>query len=243
MILAILWGVPCRAQFTLPGVEEFDVTAADITVAVGQSFSLPIMIETDDPVTWLGLFVNNDPSQCEPTIFEPGAGVLGYEAQHGSVPCDVGISPDHVFISMGGFFPPYDSDVYGSELIVLEYQITAAEPGTTTVEILDAYTMLPAATVTVTIVDEASRFVRGDLDGDSSCTVADVINLLQLTFVAGETTDCWDSADVDDNGSIDIADTVRLLQELFGEPSTLMEPCNLDETSDTLPECERTDCT
>lgn len=243
LIVVTLWGAPGLAQgIPFPGSDGYDFSAQDVTVGMGESFSLPILIETTAPVTNLGLYATNDPGRCAPTTFQPGAGVLAYEAEHGSIPCDVGISPDHVFVAMGFYGMPYESDVYGAELFILTYQVTATQPGTTTIELLNAYTMLPEATVTVTIVDAPTEFVRGDLDGDGTCSIADAVNVLQLAFVPGHTTDCWDSADVDDSGAVDLTDAVRLLQMLFVEPGAMPESCGLDGSADSLPDCQRDNC-
>ena len=241
LTLGLSFGTSVRAQ--LPGQAEFDVVADDMTVEVGEAFTLPIHVVTDTPTGWLALYITNDAGVCQPIAFEPGAGPIQYEATHGAFPCDVGILPDHVFVSMQFLPIPYDSQVYGTEFVRLDYQGTATQPGTTTIEILDAYTFAPKATVAVTVVPEPVEFVRGDVDGDGLCTIGDAIGVLELVFLPGGGTDCWDAADVEDDGALNIADAIRLLQTLFVEPGGAPETCAIDETSDALPACERDTCT
>ena len=89
------------------------------------------------------------------------------------------------------------------------------------------------------------EFVRGDINRDGGCDIADAIKLLEFLFVDGACS-CMDACDCNDDGAVDIADAICKLSFLFsgGPPPPAPYPgCGLDPTPDNLdclsfPPCE-----
>ncbi|OUU25732.1 MAG: hypothetical protein CBC13_01625 [Planctomycetia bacterium TMED53] len=59
-----------------------------------------------------------------------------------------------------------------------------------------------------------ASFIRGDVNGDQSTNISDVIGTLQYLF-AGVNLDCLESANCNGDGSLDLSDAVYLLLYLF----------------------------
>ena len=242
--VVLMSGAPLLAQvgpFGIPGTGDYTVSADPVNVKVGETFTVPVHIDTASPVTWFGLFITSEFAVCNPIGFLLGAGAEAYEAANGPFPCDVGISPGQIFLNMTFFATPYDSAVYGTEIALLEFEVTATAAATSSIEILDAFTMLPELSVPVTVGDVEPEFLRGDANGDGACSLPDAIKILNLLFTPGETSDCWDSADVEDDGQLTIGDAIRMLQFLFVDPTGMPIGCSLDATVDGLT-CDRDSC-
>jgi hypothetical protein len=64
-------------------------------------------------------------------------------------------------------------------------------------------------------VAEATRFRRGDSNGDETVNIADSQHLLNFLFLGGPQSPCEDAADANDDGRLNIADAQYLLNSLF----------------------------
>jgi len=83
---------------------------------------------------------------------------------------------------------------------------------------------------------QGPRFVRGDVNQDSSIDLADAIGTLKYIF-ANASVACLDAADVNEDDNVDIGDAVYLLAHLFvqGPPPAPPHPaCGPDPTIDAL---------
>jgi hypothetical protein len=67
----------------------------------------------------------------------------------------------------------------------------------------------------VTKLSWTPDYLCGDADGDGSITIADVVFLINYTFMGGAAPQPLSLADVDCSGSINIADIVRLINYIF----------------------------
>ncbi len=96
------------------------------------------------------------------------------------------------------------------------------------------------------IPDECTMFVRGDVNADGNCDIADAINLLQCVFLGAGYCPCDDASDVNDDGVINVADVIYKLNYILsgGPPPPAPFPdCGIDPTPDLLgclsyPPCE-----
>ena len=71
---------------------------------------------------------------------------------------------------------------------------------------------------------DACAFTRGDVNGDGTVGIADVLVTLGHLF-SGGTVVCPDAADTDDDETLDLGDATRLLGFLFtGRPRALPHP-------------------
>lgn len=98
-------------------------------------------------------------------------------------------------------------------------------------EVEDLYTGKVKARLT------ASRFQRGDVNGDGSLNITDPISTLAHLFQGASAPSCLDAADADDNGAIQITDAILTLSHLFLGGPALPEPfgsCGADGTADDL---------
>ena len=87
--------------------------------------------------------------------------------------------------------------------------------------------------------EEATQFIRGDVNGDGGVDIGDAIATLDYLFTGG-CINCDDAADSNDDGAIDVADGIQILGYLFSGTGDLPAPfptCGTDPTPDTL-ECE-----
>jgi hypothetical protein len=90
----------------------------------------------------------------------------------------------------------------------------------------------------------ASKFRRGDVNGDGEIDIADSIHLLYHLFAESTRPGCLDAADLDDGGTLDLSDAIYGLVHLFlgGLPPRPPHPdCGFDSTIDDLT-CEVTRC-
>jgi predicted outer membrane repeat protein len=87
-----------------------------------------------------------------------------------------------------------------------------------------------------------SVFIRGDVNGDATLTIADPVFFLQYFFLGGPPPACLDAADVDDSGALSIVDPILSLTFQFLGGVTLPPPlsCGNDPTFDDL-DCEAHD--
>jgi len=84
----------------------------------------------------------------------------------------------------------------------------------------------------------APQFARGDVTGDGSLNIGDVISILSVLFISGSL-DCVDAGDTNDSGIVDLADPITLLDYLFGSGSGTPLPgpflaCGEDPPPDAL---------
>ena len=111
---------------------------------------------------------------------------------------------------------------------------------------IEAFGPVATGQATITVAEGGiappKEFVRGDINDDGACNIADPVMLLVHLFDGGDAPNCFDSADVDDNGSVNLADVVNLLSGVFGTGFEMDETCKEDLSDDTLGSCERANC-
>ncbi len=154
--------------------------------------------------------------------------------------CDIFIYPNGLQAVMI-FQPPLSTDLFGDELLLVQYRVLTDEPGTTTLILDPQNDQIVTSTVTVGPV-QAALFHRGDVDGNGECGLIDALNILTFLFAAGDPLQCHDAADVDDNGALAIGDAMFLLNFLFANGNPVDTTCGADPTPDNLPECSRPSC-
>jgi len=97
-------------------------------------------------------------------------------------------------------------------------------------------------TFTVEIIEGQQAFIRGNFNGDPDIDIADAIGMLRWLFGGAAEPDCEDSSDANDDGALDIGDSTYLLLYFFrggaNPPAPFLPTCGLDETEDTLSDCE-----
>jgi len=88
----------------------------------------------------------------------------------------------------------------------------------------------------VTVLQQKTRFVRGDANDDGRINIADPISVLGFLFGGEAEPPCGDAADANDDGKIDIADPIKILGYLFGGEGPLPVPnaCGVDPTWDKI---------
>lgn len=94
-----------------------------------------------------------------------------------------------------------------------------------------------ASCVKETKVDSGPIFRRGEIDGNASVTIGDLISFLNYFFARGRSPRCLSSADANDDGRLDVVDGITILLHLFGGVSALPAPfaqCGIDPTPDEL---------
>lgn len=89
-------------------------------------------------------------------------------------------------------------------------------------------------------------FLRGDVGGDGTLQIDDVITLLGYLFQPGAPLlGCLDAGDFDDDGIVVIGDVVQLLAYLFQAAPGPAEPfpnCGVDPSLDSLSRCSPAGC-
>jgi hypothetical protein len=84
-------------------------------------------------------------------------------------------------------------------------------------------------------------FRRGDVDGNGTVELTDVINLLNFLYLGGSAPSCPDAADEDDSGVLELTDVINILGFLYlgGAEPAAPGPfsCGSDPTGDTLGPC------
>lgn len=222
----------------LPG--DWTVSVADVTAPLGGTFEIPVQVETNMETPFLAINSFNDPTQVLFSGWSFGSGLQAYIDQNGMPPsCDTFINPDGSGAMIAMFLiVPYDSSVYGTEFIKIEYDVVATQVGSTLIGFDSGSN---SANSEVTIVDE-EPFIRGDVNLDTSCNVVDVVKILGFLFANEDAPVCMDAADFDNDGAVNLSDPVLLLNSLFfgGEP--LDEQCQMDTGADTLPNCLVSGC-
>ena len=225
---------------------ELIAEVPDLTVAPGTMFEVPVLVNDPTPLMGCVATLNTDPSGVQFLSGTQGEGLLAYLDANGEPPqCD--IMTDQAS-GMGFLFfgIPYDATVYGPELLVFT-AIAPATPGTYTIDyMIEAFGPLATGQATITVqdgsIDPPKEFVRGDINDDGACNIADPVMLLVHLFDGGEEPNCFDSADVDDDGVVNLADVVNLLSGVFGTGFEMDETCKEDLSDDSLGTCDRSNC-
>jgi hypothetical protein len=78
----------------------------------------------------------------------------------------------------------------------------------------------------------APEYVCGDIDGNQSVNVSDIVTLISYVFADGPPPDPPAAGDVDCSGTINVADVVTLISYIFAEDTL---PCDPD--ADGVPDC------
>ncbi len=168
-------------------------------------FSLGLDTSTTGPFGQLIVgFASLNPGVCEIADIQIGSGLLNYIAENEEPPaCDIVIYPPVPGSPAGAVTKlfldvPYDSQVYGSEYLIVEFDVTASEPSQTTIQLFgeEEYEEGPEGELIVLPTD---------------CDSDDVIALPPVTFLRG---------DANSDSTIDISDPVRILLYLFSRRSS-----------------------
>lgn len=81
------------------------------------------------------------------------------------------------------------------------------------------------------------EILRGDVNGDGSVNVTDVISLSNYLFQGGTAPPCMDAADVNDDGVVNVSDISYLTMFLYQSgpwPPSAYPTCDEDPTEDSL---------
>ena len=257
LAIGLAVGSTAQAQFTggaaggntglPPSGGEINATIPDVTVPPSSPFELQLLLDDPTPIPGFMFVADTDPMFVQFLSVTQGDGTLEYLNVNGQPPqCDLIADPMSVFgFMMYGI--PYESSVYGTELLV----ITAVSPpleGTYTINFMFEAMGMGSASgeVTITVGEtappEEDKFERGDVNNDGACNLGDPIALLGHLFAGGAAPNCYDAADVDDDGNVGIADAVNLLAAVFGTGFEMDETCKADLTEDDLGACDRGSC-
>ncbi len=217
----------------------------DVTVAPNTMFQLVVEVTDPNPIQGIIAMLNTDPSQVQLLSGTQGQGVLDYLTANGEPPqCDIIVDPGSMF-GLIFFGVPYETAVFGTEILVIT-AMSPATPGSYSVTyMLDNFGAIADGIATVTVTDgnvAPKELVRGDVNDDGTCNISDPINLLGYLFAAGDVPNCLDSGDIDDNGVVGIGDAINLLSGIFGTGFIMDEACQADATDDNLGACDRADC-
>jgi hypothetical protein len=91
---------------------------------------------------------------------------------------------------------------------------------------------------TVTFVETAPTFRRGDSNSDGRVDISDAIRIFMYLFLGGAEPTCFDAADTNDDGRADLSDGVRILLDFFLPGTAISAPgpfeCGPDPTGDSL---------
>ncbi len=122
--------------------------------------------------------------------------------------------------------------------VQLAFADNVGTPAIATVIVPCSCSIAPAVQLPATItLTERIPFVRGDVNGDDSVNMADVVWNLKELFTNGPETPCEDAADVDGDGVRTIGDSIYLLHYLFRNdmvPAPPFPGCGLDSGGDGL---------
>ncbi len=231
---------------------EVVVSIHDLSSTNGKvGFSLGLDTSTTGPFRKLIVgFASLNPGVCEIAEVQLGSGLLTYIAENNVPPaCDIVIFPPAPGFPSGAVTKlfldvPYDSQVYGSEYLIVEFDVTTSEPSPTTIQLFgeEEFERDPQGQLIVLPSDcefanvkalPPTTFLRGDANSDSLVDISDPVKIL-LHLFAGRALDCEDAADVNDGGSINIADAIILLNALFTYGQTPSPVCEVDEIADDL---------
>ena len=90
---------------------------------------------------------------------------------------------------------------------------------------------------------DATRFVRGDVNTDGSVDISDGVSTLLFLFGGGEAPSCRDAADSNDTATIDVSDAIYLFNYLFKAgppPPAPFTTCGV--TPDSMLPCDNSVC-
>jgi hypothetical protein len=93
-----------------------------------------------------------------------------------------------------------------------------ADTGTLTYSVLVKDSSSPQKNNTKTLtlkVNSGTPFIRGDANGDSKVTVADVVNMINYLYKGGPAPSPLEKADTNCDGSVNVADVIYLINYLF----------------------------
>ncbi len=225
---------------------------------VGQQFERRLQLYSEKPLEVFALRIETAPALVRLRSWSFGEGIERHIALHGAPPvCDIIVYPDgsRMFAVMV-MDPPFSSEEYGSECLVLQFAVEAESPGTTCIlysgdtpdyepgdDLLTVISrMRPERRCAPVFIAGAPPIRRGDVDGDARSNITDAIRILRYLFAGGEEPDCADAADLNDDGRVDMVDSVALLRALFHAIEPPWPECSADRTRDSLPSCGRPSC-
>ncbi len=99
--------------------------------------------------------------------------------------------------------------------------------------------LMEGVTYAVTLIRDATFFIRGDANADGGIDLGDAVAVLGYLFSGAGDAGCRKALDSGDNGTVDISDAVYLLGYLFSgapPPPSPFQWCGSDPTADAL-EC------
>lgn len=83
----------------------------------------------------------------------------------------------------------------------------------------------------------ATRFVRGETNGDGAVDISDAVSVLLHLFAGTVAITCEDAADTNDDGAVDVSDALTLLAHFFAggiAPRAPFTSCGIDLTGDAI---------
>jgi hypothetical protein len=241
-----------------PGGSPLRLELPAVRTNVGAEFEVRLEAYTAEPVSVFAIRVETAPAQVRLRSWSFGAGLVRHIALHGEPPaCDVIVYPDgsRLFAVMV-LDPPFSSQEYGSECLVLDFAVEAERPVTTCIlysgdtpdyepgEDLIAVLsrMGPERECALVTVLPSPALLRGDVDGDASHNLTDAVRILHHLFLGSRAPDCADAADANDDGFLNLTDCVLILNVLFLGAEPPWTGCEVDRTEDSLPACRESSC-
>ncbi len=176
-----------------------------------------------------------------------GPGLLAYVAENGDPPdCDIVIYPSRQ-AAVGSITKllteiPYNSDLYGTEFLQLEYKVVDIEARSVNLQLFSSDDLIVeqesvfvqvSGLKTIEISILPAEFIRGDGNDDSVVDLTDALVSLGYIFL-GEGVACVDALDINDDNELNITDPVYLLSGLFNGGFEIATTCDYDYTVDPL---------
>jgi hypothetical protein len=239
---------PPLLRLELPAVET----------RVGEEFEARLEVHTREPVGVFAIRIEAAVQAVRLRSWSFGSGIERHIALHGEPPaCDVIVYPDgsRLFAVMV-MDPPFSSEEYGSEGLVLHFAVESAMPLTACVfysgdtpdyepgeDIISVVSRIGAERRCAPVrIAPPPAIRRGDANGDAARSIADPILTLNHLFLGGRAPSCADAADADDDGLVNLTDCVLVLNVLFHGTRPPWGACGADRTADALPACRESSC-
>ena len=227
-------GLPPAATKLISSAVE---SVMDVTLPLDLSLDgLPVIVARN-PVTGEsshaeGLFEVTPPIPLPRTIDPPAGDLRGGDR--------VVISGDSLVagarVTFGGAQAP--SVTLNGESLEVITPAGAGEVEVAVTNVVQGVELPGTATLRFTFVTAATRFIRGDSNGDGSIDISDPIQLLVRLFGGGAGGPCLSAADFDDSGTLELTDVLGALSFLFLNglaPAAPYPACGLDGTLDEIP--------
>ena len=207
--------------------------------AVGSTFELAVHAEVTEGVDGFEFEVLWIPEELELLSWREGAAVLAYAEENELPDCDIIVFPLLGIAEVDTEFyeEEFESDVYGTEVLVLEFEVLVDFPGFTFLNLADEWGNFDFMTMEIIPADPIRR---GDTNIDGAFSILDALAISEYVFFAGEL-DCVRAADIDDDGDVDLLDVLDHMTLLFVTPDWESGACDTDLTPDSLT-CDDAGC-